>query len=268
VPDRTRVREAWHHIHRRHPAAYRIAFPGQIGRLKYRDFPRLLLRTCRLAPDARILEAGCGSGRDSLFFSSCGFRCVAADADVTPLHALLDARAALRVRRGNKVLSLDVLAADIFSLPFSDQAFDLVFSSGVIEHFDTPTRAALLAEMQRVTRHGGFVVLLFPNTDHLLYSWWRRLISRFTDFDRYNIPELPIGATIATEVASQGLDLVLCDWIDCSDTLSHYPSWLPLRILAFAATTVLPRPPRRLRRTLGTRTLVIARKVLPAATRR
>ncbi|MDL5363433.1 class I SAM-dependent methyltransferase [Halalkalicoccus sp. NIPERK01] len=49
-------------------------------------------------------------------------------------------------------------------LPFADDSFDLVFSEYVFEHLEDPARA--LAEIDRVLRPGGEVVLLVPNPAH------------------------------------------------------------------------------------------------------
>ncbi|HXG00774.1 MAG TPA: class I SAM-dependent methyltransferase [Bacteroidota bacterium] len=227
--------------------------------MRFRDFPRMIARTCTLSNGARVLEAGCGSGRDSLFFSTLGLRCIAADADTAPLAHLKEARGGLLAHRATPI-HLDILAADVFRLPFADNSFDLVFNSGVIEHFERTTRTALLREMCRVTRPGGFVVVVFPNTKHFLRSWWNRLTARYSDFDEYDIPELPIDDTIAMEVTSQQLEITLVDYLDSYDTISHYPSWLPLRLLSYAATLLLPRPPAGIRKRLGTRIAVVARK--------
>lgn len=80
--------------------------------------------------------------------------------------------------RGYEVTSVDVepqfddcLALDANRpLPFEDGAFDLVWSSEVIEHLEDP--AASLAELRRVTRKGGDIILTTPNS----YMWLFRAI--------------------------------------------------------------------------------------------
>lgn len=80
--------------------------------------------------------------------------------------------------RGYEVTSVDVepqfdacLALDANRpLPFEDGAFDLVWSSEVIEHLQDP--AASLAELRRVTRKGGDIILTTPNS----YMWLFRAI--------------------------------------------------------------------------------------------
>jgi SAM-dependent methyltransferase len=59
---------------------------------------------------------------------------------------------------------LPVAAAQATALPFADGAFDLVYSTEVIEHVLDPE--AMLAEMQRVARRHVLVTTLVSQTDH------------------------------------------------------------------------------------------------------
>ena len=56
-------------------------------------------------------------------------------------------------------------------LPFADASFDLVWCSEVIEHLEQP--AASLAELRRVTKPGGELVLTTPNS----YAWLFRALA-------------------------------------------------------------------------------------------
>jgi SAM-dependent methyltransferase len=58
-------------------------------------------------------------------------------------------------------------------LPFADGTFDLVWCSEVIEHLNDP--AFSLAELRRVTKQGGLLVLTTPNS----YAWLFRFIALF-----------------------------------------------------------------------------------------
>ncbi len=75
--------------------------------------------------------------------------------------------------RGYTVTSIDVEAlfdgAQVVDanqpLPFADDSFDLIWSSEVIEHLADP--ATSLAELRRVVRPGGDIILTTPNS----YMW-------------------------------------------------------------------------------------------------
>ncbi len=69
------------------------------------------------------------------------------------------------------------LSADIYALPFRDNAFDLVFSIYVLEHVERPS--ALAGEIARVLRPGGRCVVLTPNIFHYVSAIARITPTRF-----------------------------------------------------------------------------------------
>ena len=105
------------------------------------ELDRLVLR-----PGARILDAGCGSGRTLDELARYG--------RVTGIDESQQAVAAAR-SRGH-----DVCRGRIESLPFADGEFDLTTCLDVVEH--TPDDRRTLAELRRVTRRGGTLVVTVP----------------------------------------------------------------------------------------------------------
>lgn len=67
--------------------------------------------------------------------------------------------------------SLKFLVADANDLPFGNNRFDAVFCLEALEHIFDPKR--VLAEIKRVLKSGGYIVILVP-TDSLLFTvaWW------------------------------------------------------------------------------------------------
>ncbi len=254
--DVRKVTEAWGRIHQRHPTAYQPRYVKQIKRLGHRDFAKLIHEYCNIPQGSLILEPGCGSGRDSLYFSSLHYRTVALDYHFLPLSLL---QLAVRLLPND---SLQIVAGDLFGLPFPENRFDLVFNSGVLEHYGSESvRSAVLHEMVRVTKPGGHVAVLIPNCFHVLDGWWSVLVTRFSDHDEYDIPEQRISAQqLSKELESVGLSIELAEPIDAYDTISHYPFWLPLRATSYVASRVLPRPSQRIREKWGTRIMVVGRK--------
>jgi SAM-dependent methyltransferase len=95
----------------------------------------------------RFLDAGCGSGRT---LDDLAERGLVSGVDASPL-----AVAAAR-DRGHA----DIHVSTIEHLPFDDDRFDLVTCLDVIEH--TPDDRESLAELMRVTRPGGLLVVTVP----------------------------------------------------------------------------------------------------------
>ena len=99
-----------------------------------------------IPPYARSLEVGCGSAKLSALLAQRGVRVVGTDRSSQ----------ALRVARNNlswMTVRGDIVRSDAFQLPFADEQFDVVFSTGLLEHFDDPV--PLISEMVRTLRPGG-----------------------------------------------------------------------------------------------------------------
>jgi 2-polyprenyl-3-methyl-5-hydroxy-6-metoxy-1,4-benzoquinol methylase len=105
--------------------------------------------------NARVLEVGCGRGATLLELARCGANVVGldyAESSISTCEALrstvgLDGRA-------------DFVLGDARSLPFASESFDLVYSIGLLEHFEQPS--VLLSEQHRVLRPGGFLLVQVP----------------------------------------------------------------------------------------------------------
>ncbi len=213
-----RITSEWSRVYSENPAVYQIPHPERIARLGRSDF-MTLISGLGLPRHARILESGCGSGRDSLYFASCGHSAVALDRFETPRKHLAAARE--RYERAHRPVELEVVAGDIFDLPFPADEFDLVFNSGVLEHYtEASRRATVISEMARVARPGGLVAISVPNLHHPFRPLWDKAIARHTTHDHYDMAETELTATtLADEMQAHGLDISYCGSIDVWETL-------------------------------------------------
>ena len=116
----------------------------------YRGRRRIVLDVVRSLPlpdDARILDAGCGSGRNLVELARFG-----------TAFGLEPSRRSAEVARGRG--AGEVVEAGIEAMPFEDASFDLVTCLDVIEHIDDDVAA--LRQLRRVARGGGFLLVTVP----------------------------------------------------------------------------------------------------------
>lgn len=127
------------------PAAYDRWFDTRWGRYAFTIELAAIERAAGRLDSLRVLDAGCGTGRFTAALERRAALLAGVDLDLAML-----AVAARRVRA-------PLLAADVGELPFRDGAFDVTIAVTVCEFTASP--AALVAELARVTRPGGRVVI-------------------------------------------------------------------------------------------------------------
>lgn len=101
------------------------------------------------------LDAGCGSGRSTLCLPNKGFHLVLLD--IVPEAVKL----AKFVYLKHDCYNTDFIVGDLTSLPLRSECFDLIWSGGVLEHFESILNP--LREMGRVLRREGTLMLSLPN---------------------------------------------------------------------------------------------------------
>lgn len=124
----------------------------QFGQIDIYLFDQLLRG--RIRQGMRVLDAGCGSGRNLVYLLQSGFEVFATDADPGSVH---------HVRRLAATASPDLPDANfrvepVEQMTFHDAFADVVLSSAVL-HFsrDHEHFAAMLGEMWRVLKPGGLL---------------------------------------------------------------------------------------------------------------
>lgn len=124
--------------------------PGALRRyaLSQRWDPRHIATVRRFVdaqPGARILEVGCGPGHLTKRLEDLG--CQATGIDANP-------------QVGDTAVARDVRVMRVEDLGFPDGHFDAVVAVHAMEHF--PDLEAAMAEMARVLRAGGRMLLIYP----------------------------------------------------------------------------------------------------------
>lgn len=106
-----------------------------------------------VCPGDRVLDVGCGPGRFTLELARLGAQVVAAD--ISPGQLELHRRFTAPVEDAVE----DRVVADVLSLPFADDAFDVTICYGGAVSYVLGEAPQAVAELKRVTRPGGHVLV-------------------------------------------------------------------------------------------------------------
>jgi SAM-dependent methyltransferase len=142
--------------HTEHSAAY---FGDTRDHWWNRDFLELMARRWRLGAVRTVLDVGCGVGHWGQLLEAVlpqDATLVGVDREAAWVEAATE-----RAREQNLTGRFSYQLASAERLPFADDTFDLTTCQTVLIHLPDPS--AGLAEMIRVTRPGGLVMVAEPN---------------------------------------------------------------------------------------------------------
>ncbi len=121
--------------------------------------PMLAPLLAALRPGSRVLDLGCGSGRDARYLAGLGHRVIGAD----PCAEMLAlARAASPTGAPTAPTYVQARVPD---LPFADACFDAVWACASLLHVPRGDLPAALAACRRVLRPGGRLAILVKEGD-------------------------------------------------------------------------------------------------------
>jgi len=119
--------------------------------IRDREALQVLVDASGAGPDDEVLDVACGPG-----LVACAFARVVRHVTGIDLTPAMLARAA-EVAREQQVTNVSWRHGDVLPLPFAAASFSIVVSRFAFHHFQDP--GAVLAEMRRVCRPGGRVVV-------------------------------------------------------------------------------------------------------------
>ncbi len=108
----------------------------------------------------RVLDIGCGEGKDAVFFAKCGYEVTAFDQSAQGIEK------AKRLAEHNQV-EVNLFKADLFDYR-PDKEFDIIFSSGVLHFLPATVRRELTGSLKKYTAQNGIHALnVFVNKPFL-----------------------------------------------------------------------------------------------------
>lgn len=132
---------------------------AQFGQIDIYVFDQLLRG--RITPGMRLLDAGCGGGRNSQYLMRCGADVFGVDADPSQIDRIQ----AVAARFAPNLPASNFRVGRLTELPFPDAYFNAVVCSAVL-HFaeDEPEFEDMVAEMWRILSSGGIFFARLAST--------------------------------------------------------------------------------------------------------
>ncbi|MBU0615726.1 MAG: class I SAM-dependent methyltransferase [Nanoarchaeota archaeon] len=114
--------------------------------------PEVVKFAKRLAKRAKVLDHGCGMGRNFFFMDKEGFNVYGIDCSDFSIEFMT------KKGYGDKVVK-----GDIRKMPFMDDEFDALVSTNVIAHGNQEDITRYIKEMRRVVKPGGMIFIVCPS---------------------------------------------------------------------------------------------------------
>jgi ubiquinone/menaquinone biosynthesis C-methylase UbiE len=170
---------------------------SQFGDIDIYLFDQLLKG--RIQKGMKLLDAGCGNGRNAYYLMQAGVKVYGVDASEAAVQRMKQ----LAKELAPTLPERNFIVADLDKLPFDDSVFDVVICSAVLhfarseDHFKT-----MVSELWRVLKPGGMLLCRFSTTIGL-EGKLQHLESRF-----YRMAHGPIWF-LADEIMLQELEMQL-----------------------------------------------------------
>jgi len=126
----------------------------------------------------KILELGCGEGKDSVFFAKNGYEVFSLDCSEKAIKSFEENI----VKNDVKKLVHPILYDITIPLKFDDETFDVVFAHLSLHYFDDQTNTKIFTEIRRVLKVGGLLFVRVKSTEDQLYGKGKKIEEDMFEF--------------------------------------------------------------------------------------
>lgn len=111
-----------------------------------------------------ILDLGCGSGTDSIYFAEKGLKVTAVDFSESAIKYLK------KEIENKNIENISVLNKDIRNLDFKDSSFDIIYAHLSLHYFDDKTTTKIFDELYRILGKNGTIFIKCKSTEDAKYG--------------------------------------------------------------------------------------------------
>lgn len=152
---------------------------------------RLLTNKPNLLTNKKIIDLGCGEGRDTIFLTRQGFDVTGVDISLTALKKAR--KLALQAHLQPQFLAMNVLYLN----GLSDETFDIAFNMGCLHMITNPEeRRSHIQNVNRILKKDGLFII-----DHCEANWGKGFYSLPPEI--YRPADLVVGKTIPRRVRTK-----------------------------------------------------------------
>lgn len=131
-------------------------YPNYFGPPASADVQSLAARW--LPKGARVLDVGCGPGRDSIWLAELGYSVVAVDPSPAAIQQL-------RQNAKERNLSIESIVSDFAHFSASESSFDCIVLNTTLNHVEVDRTEAFLSKAQQLLKPGGVLFCLVFTTE-------------------------------------------------------------------------------------------------------
>jgi 2-polyprenyl-3-methyl-5-hydroxy-6-metoxy-1,4-benzoquinol methylase len=154
--------------------------------------------------DKKILEIGCAGAKQLIYFAR-EFGYEVCGIDYSEKGAAI-ARENLAIA-GVKAA---ILCEDIFKTSLADESFDVVYSMGLVEHFENP--AEIIGKHIRLLKSGGKLIITVPNFRDSLYLALRKMMGSDKSLLATHNLDIMDKKYLAGILSGQGIKILYLDY--------------------------------------------------------
>ncbi len=119
--------------------------------LKPGDFLNELIELCPPSPNAKVLDIGCGEGKDAVYMAEKGYKVSAFDLTQNGIRKTVS----LAKRRG---VEINAYVDDINTFS-TDEQFDIIYSTGTVQYLFDENKENFFKKLEKMTRQNGIVYI-------------------------------------------------------------------------------------------------------------
>ena len=127
--------------------------------MRVNNFARRAYRRIQAAGLKTLLDIGCGTGQDSIYFSSKGMSVTALDLASSSLERL-----------NKREKRITCLTQDICHLNFPEASFEVIYAHLSLQYFDDNQTHEIFGDIYKILKKGGLFFVKCKSTSDRLYG--------------------------------------------------------------------------------------------------